>query len=545
MGLFFLNELNLNNQIHLRFMSFPRFSNVYTVLTIAVLVSCLPRCAQANPAFDSIPYKDVAHHITQSEKNLETSNYPFALRHAQMARTMSVLENDEQRFNANFQLGRVCFYMGLFNNAAQSWLDALHIAKAIKNDSLTAKTLFNLAGLYIMLEDYNKAGTYLERAKPYFFPVDGNPIPPVTRLMFLNNEAIIAGKLGKRTKAHKIFKEGLLFARENGLHSVLQTITSAYITFLFDNNLYDDAEVLLYATIADSSNLSRVAVATYFYKLGDVYKSKQRVDKALINFNKSYAIAREVNDITLQKKSAENLSKIHDERSNTERSLAFQKTADSLKSIERQHEAEKSLLINHYNEQFEAYQNMGKLREWFIIVVAFVVVALLTIIYLLYVRSVKKKSIVQHKQALMAYNQQLIEERAHLKEMMAYQKQEFDVERRLIRNQAIIESLKHLVNSSEDDQEISAQVYDASKRQFDQETLAIDPGFYQRLQNIGVKLTANEKRLCGYLYHNLSSKEISLLTGQTLRAVEMARIRLRKKLKLKKGDNLSAFMHSV
>ena len=550
MGLFFLKELNLRNQINLGFMSLPRFLNVYTVLTIAVLLCCFPSYAQANQAFDSIAYKNVAHHVSQSDEYLNASNYTFALRHAQMAKSISVLENDQQRFTANFQLGRVCFYMGLFENVTQSWLDALSIAKTIKNDSLIAKTLFNLAGLYIMLEDYDKANTYLGRAKPYFFQDNDDAIPPVTRLMFLNNEAIITGHLGKRTKANKIFKEGLLFAKENDLESGLQTITSAYTTFLLESNLFDQAEVLLQATIADSLNLSPAALATYFYKLGDVYENKQRTDEALFNFNRSHLIASEINNITLLKKSAEKLFRIYDERSDTKMSLAFQKAADSLKSIERQYEAEKSLLINHYNEQFQAYQYKGKQREWFIVLVAFIVVGLLTITYLLYLRRVKKKSIVQHKQALMAYNQQLIEERAHLKEMMAYQKQEFDVERRLIRNQAIIESLKPLQNSDtaegeDDDQEISPQNYEDAKLRFDQEVLSLDPNFYHRLQNLDVKLTANEKRLCGYLYHNLSSKEISLLTGQTVRAVEMARIRLRKKFNLQKGESLSAFVHSI
>ena len=55
-------------------------------------------------------------------------------------------------------------------------------------------------------------------------------------------------------------------------------------------------------------------------------------------------------------------------------------------------------------------------------------------------------------------------------------------------------------------------------------------------------LKANDKKLCAYLRMGLSSKEMASLLNTTLRSIETARYRLRKKLNLKQGQNLTSFI---
>ena len=59
---------------------------------------------------------------------------------------------------------------------------------------------------------------------------------------------------------------------------------------------------------------------------------------------------------------------------------------------------------------------------------------------------------------------------------------------------------------------------------------SINDTFYESL-NI-YDLTSNERRLCAFLKLDMSSKEISSITGQSLRSIEVARYRLRKKFDL-------------
>lgn len=60
----------------------------------------------------------------------------------------------------------------------------------------------------------------------------------------------------------------------------------------------------------------------------------------------------------------------------------------------------------------------------------------------------------------------------------------------------------------------------------------IHPGFFNRLQTKHPIISVKDKKLCAYLRLGLSSKEISGLQNITSKSVEIARIRLKKKLKL-------------
>ena len=67
--------------------------------------------------------------------------------------------------------------------------------------------------------------------------------------------------------------------------------------------------------------------------------------------------------------------------------------------------------------------------------------------------------------------------------------------------------------------------------------------FYGRLLNKYPDLTQNELKLCAYLRLNMTSKEISEITGQRTLTLENARYRLRKKLGISGSDNnLATFL---
>ena len=66
--------------------------------------------------------------------------------------------------------------------------------------------------------------------------------------------------------------------------------------------------------------------------------------------------------------------------------------------------------------------------------------------------------------------------------------------------------------------------------------------FLTRLRDEYFDLSPNEQKLCALLRLNLNTKEISNLMSISLRGVEVARYRLRKKLMLQKGQNLSKFI---
>jgi hypothetical protein len=66
--------------------------------------------------------------------------------------------------------------------------------------------------------------------------------------------------------------------------------------------------------------------------------------------------------------------------------------------------------------------------------------------------------------------------------------------------------------------------------------------FFRKLKERAGHLTPRDLKLCAYLRLNLTTKEIAQLTGNSVRGVEVARFRLRKKLQLDPEQNLNVFM---
>ncbi len=73
----------------------------------------------------------------------------------------------------------------------------------------------------------------------------------------------------------------------------------------------------------------------------------------------------------------------------------------------------------------------------------------------------------------------------------------------------------------------------------------IHPGFIGRLQLKHPGISVKDKKLCAYLRLGLSSKEISGLQNIASKSVEIARIRLRKKLKITGKTRLVNYLNQV
>lgn len=77
--------------------------------------------------------------------------------------------------------------------------------------------------------------------------------------------------------------------------------------------------------------------------------------------------------------------------------------------------------------------------------------------------------------------------------------------------------------------------------EFEKQFIEISPDFIDKLHSRHPALTVNETRLSIFLFLNLRTKEISSITGQSVKSINVARARLRKKLRI---DNSSVSLHS-
>ena len=89
------------------------------------------------------------------------------------------------------------------------------------------------------------------------------------------------------------------------------------------------------------------------------------------------------------------------------------------------------------------------------------------------------------------------------------------------------------------DQELSENdSWDQFAYHFDQ----VHGNYLAKLSSNNIRLSPREIKLAAFLRMNMSSKEISKFLNITIRGVELARYRLRKKLKLKREQNLVEYL---
>lgn len=104
-------------------------------------------------------------------------------------------------------------------------------------------------------------------------------------------------------------------------------------------------------------------------------------------------------------------------------------------------------------------------------------------------------------------------------------------------NQKIVQDIVRDLQNSHDDH---------NWEEFEAHFTRVHSNFYQSLQEQFPALSPNERKLCAFLRLNMSTKDISAITHQSLNSITVARSRLRKKLQIEGEDvHLIDFLQSI
>ena len=74
---------------------------------------------------------------------------------------------------------------------------------------------------------------------------------------------------------------------------------------------------------------------------------------------------------------------------------------------------------------------------------------------------------------------------------------------------------------------------------------SVHPDFFVKLKEAGTGLTENDLRLCAYIRIGMRAKQIAEMLSVSPDSVNSNRYRLRKKLKIQKGDSLDDFIRKI
>lgn len=468
------------------------------------------------------------------------------------------------------------------------WERTLNYLNYSEEQSLASKsentfTLFYMAAgniyydkdvLDVALEYYQKAYTIYQNQ---------NNIQESFKLE--NNLAIIYAKLKNKDKALFYFKKVYHFqAHQNDsiyLAQILNNIGTLYIDLNIDSSL-----VYYYKSLEIAKQLHDINMFAYLYpNLGRVYSLKDDLEKAQIYFNKANALTNGALNDDLKSMVFQFISEYHMNRQQNDSAILYAQKAvellnQDLYSFNYQNII-KVLYQAYYNE--EDYQNAAKyfviydavrdsinveekavnverlkleleyqtkdqiraLKEkkakFGYIIIGLSLVSGLLILIIILARYKNRLAQAQLENKLSESQKEELNAKLELKNNLLIAKAMTEIHRTEI-IQEILEELKqvklkaakketqHAIDfiSHRLTKDIDTNIWNEFELSFEQ----VHESFYKNLNLKHSELTTSDRRLCALLKLNLTSKEISQITGQSYKSVENSRTRLRKKLSL-------------
>ncbi len=279
---------------------------------------------------------------------------------------------------------------------------------------------------------------------------------------------------------------------------------------------------------------------------------RKNMNQALEYFNQSFLISKKTGNNASMLVSLESLSTLNDNLGNYRQALIYHKEFkalnDKIFNLESK-TAIASLEATHQREQDKkAYElklkqsEADKLQNIVLAVVLFLVLVVAVFIIFVMRSRIRTARLQQEKLSLESENlylaQQTLEENLEFKERELTAKALY-----MLKNDELMTRVTENLNKvkrslNKENHLLIEQVITDLKlsqrnnawEEFETHFTKVHSQFYQSLQQKFPTLTPNEKKLCAFLRLNMSTKDISAITNQTVNSITVARTRLRKKL---------------
>ncbi|MEO8068269.1 MAG: tetratricopeptide repeat protein [Flavobacteriales bacterium] len=414
-------------------------------------------------------------------------------------------------------------------NEALRGLEQLHDLDTNELALRKVRLFNNIAGVYVQRSDHATALPYFQQAVEMNRPLNDTR----NESSLNNNIGICLMEMGEHERANEYFLKSLAVRKAAG-------------------DARGQAQVL--------NNLGKNQV--FFGHFG----------AARDNFEQALAIGREIGSRESMVISLESLSSVcdtlHDYKAALAAHRAFKTLNDSL------YNADTRLTIARLEEEFrrdnerEAFAldaerkdaESARRKVWNIALGGALFFLLLTAFLVVKILRARVRTGVLEKEKLLLESGKLEAEQTILRDSLEFKDRELTANALFLlkKNELIGHIAERLLKAKptfrqENQQVIQEIVRDLHSnhdehnwKEFEAHFTRVHSTFYESLQERFPALTPNERKLCAFLRLNMSTKDISAITQQTLNSITVARSRLRKKLDIEGEEvNLVDFLQSI
>lgn len=465
-----------------------------------------------------------------------SSDFKLSLQYAKTSLALTDQQNDlAKKLLAVENAGNIAFYMGLSKEAVDLKLRAFDLADALGDLYSRAVAYFNLGATQLYLDQLEEAQKNITTAQDLFrefYQDKEEPMPSNVTFSLLNNLGQIALKLGDYSLAETHYRQGkeMITKQESKKGDAEFRLLSGYAQLKLFQNLPMEAialgeEVMQEFNKTGDPNLQ--FKSNIFNSLGQAWEKLNQVDSALYYYRKNYQIASQSNSIAGLRIVAKDLARIFELKNQPDSALYFIKIAENLMQEEDQATAKAEL-------QHAELIKVFRLKEEEILQTETQKRVDLTLVLITVLAAISGLSLVSwQKNRKVKYAVEEIEKELFTKALDDIQKSEtmrslINELRGALRNKEQADpNLLKVLNKIERST-VNQNILEEFKLRFE----VTHQTFYNNLLQKHPELTSNERRLCAFLRLDMTTKEIATINGQSVRAIQMARIRLRKKLKI-------------
>lgn len=460
-------------------------------------------------------------YLSIGNRYIEKDNYAEAMRFYLEGINLSNKSGEKNKLpNLLNNLGIVYLNINKPQQALELYSEALELFAEQHDTTNVAGTTANIGSIYVQMGQYDIAGKYYTNGYE-LFKESGN----------------IEGM------AHACLKLGLLKMMQ-------KQYNSAAFQLEYSLALQKQLDVTL-------SGSKSFFIAETYINLGIVYLNLNETKKAGEFLEKGYQIVRNSQHYRLIALSTQYLSKYYKQINNPGLALNYalehnqysdsiynEESIRKLTQLEMQYQFDIKRSEDEARQSLEARAQERKNLIYIIVSSSLLFLLIIAILLLRLEKAKKRKSDVERKN--------LADQLDHAnKELTTYvmyllKKNEFITsiaEKLKVALPVIKTENKKVIGDLIKELETNSGM--VSWEEFEVRFQKVYTGFYQKLNTQFPDLSPNELRLCAFFRLNMTTKEISAITFQSINSITVARYRLRKKLGLNTNEHLVTFLSTL
>ncbi len=472
--------------------------------------------------------------------------------------------------NALFNMGIVTFDQGILDVSIKYFYSYLELKKETDDEKGAAGGYINIGAVYLQLNQYEQAGEFFAKALDYYekLPFDEVTYTPNKQLITIyNNLGIVSQRMEDFDLAVDYYSRGISLARRTPeshrmLAMLLNNLGSVYI----EKKQPEQAFVYLSEAFEIRQNSSDLYGMVQSYRMiADHYIRIDEDDKALEQLRLGYDLAGKVGNLTTLAQIIGKMHEIYDRKQMIDSAYKYHVMLAGLNDTLNREAAIKELRHLEITSQLKENERILQLEQkrkeqWYLIIGISLILSLVILSLLFFLTHSRNRRLKLEKEVIDLNSKNLELEKITLEKELEVKNKELatNVMYQIQKNELISEIVEKLQKQSAmgkktDQNWLLEIVRDLEKTQeqavwneFEIRFQQVNNEFYNKLNEINPDLSVNERRLCAFLSLNMTTKEISSITGQSPRTIDVARTRLRKKLNITNSEvGLVEFIASI